>query len=86
MPGTRYRRSLDVSAGKRRAHVRADVVDRRIFATNVEQGDDRAVDGNSATLSFGNLTDFGNCLKFGHFSLWEEDGTAVGRQQESKIL
>ncbi len=66
--------------------MRADVVDRRIFITHVEHGDDRAVDGVRATLAFGNVTDFSDGLEFGHFSSWQEDSTAVGRQQESKIL
>ena len=66
MPRTRHRHPLDVSFGQRGPHVRADVVDRRVFAADVEDSHHRAVDRKGSSFTGRNLADFGDGLKLIH--------------------
>ena len=78
VPGTGHRHAFDVAFGQRSAHVRADVVDGRVFAPDVEDSDDRTVHGEGSAFSGGDVADFGDGLKLFHV---EREAFRVGAKE-----
>ena len=60
MPRTSHDAGLKIAAGQRSAHVRAKIVDGRVFAVFVEDGDHAVVHRIGLSLTVGDVADTGD--------------------------